>query len=77
MGQGSVMSKRGKFSEEFKREVVELTRQLGTTVSQVARDIGDPAATGQSGSEVHSLNSTVRGNGVEPPLSTSDGARSS
>lgn len=34
------MSKRRKFSEEFKREAVGLTRQPGTTVSQVARDIG-------------------------------------
>ena len=34
------MSKRRKFSEEFKHEAVGLTRQPGTTVSQVARDIG-------------------------------------
>ena len=34
------MSKRRKFSEEFKHEAVALTRQPGTTVSQVARDIG-------------------------------------
>lgn len=34
------MSKRRKFSEEFKREAVELTRQPGATVSQIARDIG-------------------------------------
>jgi transposase len=34
------MSKRRKFSEEFKREALELVRQPGVTVSQVARDIG-------------------------------------
>lgn len=34
------MSKRRKFSEEFKREAVALTRQPGVTMSQVARDIG-------------------------------------
>lgn len=34
------MSKRRKFSEEFKREALELTRQPGVIVSQVARDIG-------------------------------------
>ncbi len=34
------MSKRRKFSEEFKQEAVALTRLPGTTVSQVARDIG-------------------------------------
>jgi transposase len=34
------MSKRRKFSEEFKREALELTRQPGVNVSQVARDIG-------------------------------------
>jgi transposase len=34
------MSKRRKFSEEFKREAVGLTRQPGATISQVARDIG-------------------------------------
>jgi len=34
------MSKRRKFSEEFKREALELTRQPGVTISQVARDIG-------------------------------------
>jgi len=34
------MSKRRKFSEEFKREAVGLIRQPGTMVSQVARDIG-------------------------------------
>ena len=34
------MSKRRKYSEEFKREAVNLTRQPGSTVSQVARDIG-------------------------------------
>jgi len=33
------MSKRRKFSDEFKHEAVALTRQPGTTVSQVARDI--------------------------------------
>ena len=34
------MSKRRKFSNEFKHEAVALTRQAGITVSQVARDIG-------------------------------------
>ena len=34
------MSKRRKFSEEFKREAVGLTRQPGAQLSQVARDIG-------------------------------------
>jgi transposase len=34
------MSKRRKFSEEFKREAVGLTRQPSANVSQVARDIG-------------------------------------
>ena len=32
--------RRRKFSEEFKREAVNLTRQPNVTVSQVARDIG-------------------------------------
>jgi transposase len=34
------MAKRRKFSEEFKREAVVLTRQPGVSVSQVAGDIG-------------------------------------
>src|SRR3546814_4324312 len=34
------MSKRRKFSDEFKREAVGLTRQPGAQLSQVARDIG-------------------------------------
>ena len=34
------MSKRRKFSDEFKREAVGLTRQPGVSVSQVARDLG-------------------------------------
>ena len=34
------MSKRRKFSEQFKHEAVGLTDRSGTTVSQVARDIG-------------------------------------
>jgi transposase len=34
------MAKRRKFSEEFKREAVQLTYQPGAVVSQVARDIG-------------------------------------
>jgi transposase len=34
------MSKRRKFSEEFKREAVSLTQQPGAIVSRVARDIG-------------------------------------
>jgi transposase len=34
------MAKRRKFSEEFKREAVNLTRQPNASVSQVARDIG-------------------------------------
>ncbi|MEO8747951.1 MAG: transposase [Rhodanobacter sp.] len=33
------MSKRRKFSDEFKREAVGLSRQRGAQVSQVARDI--------------------------------------
>ena len=36
----SVMSKRRKFSDEFKREAVGLTRLPGAQLSQVARDIG-------------------------------------
>lgn len=32
--------RRRKFSEEFKREAVNLTRQPNATVNQVARDIG-------------------------------------
>ena len=35
----SVLAKRKKYSEEFKREAVGLTRQPGASVSQVARDI--------------------------------------
>jgi len=34
------MSERRKFSAEFKREAVELTRAASASVSQVARDIG-------------------------------------
>jgi transposase len=34
------MAKRKKYSDEFKREAVGLTRQPGTKLSQVARDIG-------------------------------------
>jgi len=34
------MAKRRKYSEEFKREAVHLTRQPDASVSQVARDIG-------------------------------------
>ena len=34
------MSQRRKFSEEFKREAVGLTRQPGISVSQVARELG-------------------------------------
>lgn len=34
------MSKRRKFSDEFKHEAVALTRQPGITITQVARDIG-------------------------------------
>jgi transposase len=34
------MSKRRKFSDEFKREAVGLTRQPGAQISQIARDIG-------------------------------------
>jgi len=34
------MSKRRKFSEEFKREAVGLTQQPGAVISRVARDIG-------------------------------------
>ena len=34
------MSKRRKFSEQFKHEAVALTRQPSITLSQVARDIG-------------------------------------
>ena len=34
------MSKRRKFSEEYKREAVDLTRQPNVSISQVGRDIG-------------------------------------
>lgn len=34
------MSKRRKFSDEFKREAAGLTRQPGAQLSQVARDTG-------------------------------------
>lgn len=34
------MANRKKYSEEFKREAVNLTMQPGANVSQVARDIG-------------------------------------
>jgi len=34
------MSKRRKFSDEFKREAIELTRQPGASLSQVARSLG-------------------------------------
>ena len=34
------MTKRRKYSEEFKREAVQLTREPGASVSQIARDIG-------------------------------------
>lgn len=34
------MAKRRKYSEEYKREAVGLTRQPGARISQVARDIG-------------------------------------
>ena len=35
---------RRKFSEEFKREAVELTQQPGVTHAQIARDLGINAA---------------------------------
>lgn len=35
-----VLSKRRKFSDEFKREAVGLTRQSGAQLSQIVRDIG-------------------------------------
>ncbi|MBO9471612.1 transposase [Endozoicomonas sp. G2_2] len=34
------MSKRRRYSPEFKREAVELTRQPGVTLAQVARELG-------------------------------------
>ena len=34
------MAKRKKYSEEFKREAIGLTRQPGANVSQIAQDIG-------------------------------------
>ena len=34
------MSKRRKYSPEFKQEAVELTRMDGVTLSQIARDLG-------------------------------------
>jgi transposase len=34
------MSKRRKYSTEFKREAVELTRMEGVSVSQIAKDLG-------------------------------------
>lgn len=40
----NVMSKRRKFSDEFKCEAVGLTRQAGAHVSQIARDIDVGAA---------------------------------
>lgn len=40
MAKKSVMSKRRKFSDEFKREAVELTRQRGANLSQVAHGLG-------------------------------------
>ncbi len=40
MGQEECHGKRRKYSEEFKREAVGLTRQPDASVSQVARDIG-------------------------------------
>ena len=33
------MAKRKKYSEEFKREAVALTRQPGASVAQIAQDI--------------------------------------
>jgi transposase-like protein len=40
MGKRSVISERRKFSEELKREVVDLTRKPSVQVNQTARDIG-------------------------------------
>ena len=34
------MSKRRKYSPEFKQEAVELTRMDGVTISQIAKDLG-------------------------------------
>lgn len=34
------MSKRREYSPEFKREAVELTRTVGVTVAQIARELG-------------------------------------
>lgn len=34
------MQQRRKFSEEFKREAVGLTRQPGCNITQIARDLG-------------------------------------
>ena len=34
------MAKRAKYSEEFKREAINLTRQPGANVTRVAREIG-------------------------------------
>lgn len=34
------MAKRRKYTEEFKREAVALSREPGASVSQIARDIG-------------------------------------
>ena len=34
------MSKRRKYSPEFKREAVELTRLEGVTINQIAKDLG-------------------------------------
>lgn len=60
------MSKRRTFSEEFKREAVELTRQHGAMISQVGRDIGVSAALlGRWRRELASGKSTVfPGSGV-------------
>ena len=36
------MKSRRKFSQEFKQEAVQLSRQSGVSISQVARDLGIP-----------------------------------
>jgi transposase len=40
MGQEECHGQRKRYTDEFKREAVGLTRQPGSSVSQVARDIG-------------------------------------
>jgi transposase len=59
------MSKRRKFSDEFKREAVGLTRQPGANVSQIARDIGVGAGVlGRWRRELETTTKAFSGSGV-------------